>query len=134
MTTQCSSTANSITEVLLAGDAVLNLTQQPLNAITGTHFLTIEGDSFRCVPYPSSVSWHARLASSLKQLAEFDVNRIVVVSDEHSGDAEQVLRELSTRHIAHVHCVLINACDEDAFMDEEDAEAVAERLRQLGYL
>jgi hypothetical protein len=134
MTTQCSSTANSITEVLLAGDAVLNLTQQPLNAITGTRFLTIEGDAFRCVPYPSSVSWHSRLASSLKQLDEFDVSRIVVVSDEHSGDAEQVLQELTSRQIAHVHCVLINACDEDAFMDEDDAEAVAERLRQLGYL
>jgi hypothetical protein len=134
MTTQCSSTANSITEVLLAGDAVLNLTQQPLNAIAGTNFLTIEGDTFRCVPFPSSISWHSRLASSLNQLDEFDVSRIVVVSDEHSSDAEQILRELAARQIAHIHCVLINACDEDAFMDEDDAEAVAERLRQLGYL
>ncbi len=26
------------------------------------------------------------------------------------------------------------ACEADAFMDEEDSEAVAERLRQLGYI
>ena len=26
------------------------------------------------------------------------------------------------------------SCNADAFMDEEDSEAVAERLRQLGYI
>jgi hypothetical protein len=31
-------------------------------------------------------------------------------------------------------CTLTEDCGAEAFMDEEDAEAVAERLRQLGYL
>ncbi len=44
MTTECSSTADAITGVLMAGDAVLNLSQQPLNAIAGTLFVAAHED------------------------------------------------------------------------------------------
>jgi len=37
MTRECSSTADAITGVLLAGDAVENFSPQPLNATAGTH-------------------------------------------------------------------------------------------------
>jgi len=134
MTTQCSSTANSITEVLLAGDAVLNLTQQPLNAIRGTQFVSAAGDSLSCGKTPVSVDWKRSLASSLTRLVSGDVTRLVVVAEEHCSDAECVVRELVAHSIPHLHCTLIDACDADAFMDQADTEAVTERLRQLGYI
>jgi hypothetical protein len=134
MTTQCSSTANSITEVLLAGDAVLNLTQQPLNAIRGTQFVSSAGDSLSCSRTPMFVAWKPSLASSLAKLVAGHVTRLVVVSEEHCSDAELVVRELAAHNIPHLHCTLMNVCDADAFMDEADTEAVTERLRQLGYI
>ena len=132
MTTQCSSTANAITEVLLVGDAVLNLTQQPLNAVRGTQFVSATGDSLSCGKTPMSVVWKPSLAFSLTKLVVGDVTRLVIVSEEHCSDAEIVVRELSAHQIPHLHCTLMNACDVDAFMDEADIEAVTERLRQLG--
>lgn len=134
MTTQCSSTANSITEILLVGDAVLNLTQQPLNAIRGTQFVVASGDSLLCGQTQGSVTWKHSLASSLQQLVGGDVTRLVVVSDEHCSSADVVVRELTAHKIPHLHCTLMTVCDADDFMDEADAEAVTERLRQLGYI
>ncbi len=134
MTTECSSTANSITEVLLAGDTILNLTQQPLNAIAGTQFLSAEGDQLRCSQTPSMVQWRYPLAFSLSTVLSQAMARVVVVSDENCSDANFVVRELAARHIPHLHCTLLSACDADDFMDEQDTEAVAERLRQLGYI
>lgn len=134
MTNQCSSTANSITEVLLAGDAVLNLTSQPLNTIAGTRFVTSNGKSLSCTTLPSTVQWSHSLAFSLPALTDNGVLRVVVVSEDNCSDAEFVVRELNARRIPHLHCTLMNACDADAFMDEEDTEAVTERLRQLGYI
>ncbi len=134
MTTQCSSTANSITEVLLAGDAVLNLTQQSLNTIRGTQFVSAAGDLLFCGKTPVSVTWKRSLAPSLIQLVSGEVARLVVVAEQHCSDAECVVRELASHRIPHLHCTLIDACDADAFMDEADTEAVTERLRQLGYI
>ncbi len=134
MTTQCSSTANSITEVLLAGDAVLNLTQQPLNTISGTVFVVANADKLTCSKAPTSVIWNHSLAFSLPQIVSAAVARLVIVSEENCSDAEFVARELATRSIPHLHCTLVNTCEADAFMDEEDTEAVTERLRQLGYI
>jgi hypothetical protein len=134
MTAQCSSTANSITEVLLAGDVVLNLTQQPLNTVGGTVFVSAAGDTLSRSRIQSSVVWKHSLVNSLAKLISGDITRIVVVSEDNCSDAEIVIRELSTRSIPHLHCTLMNSCDADAFMDEEDTEAVTERLRQLGYI
>ena len=58
----------------------------------------------------------------------------MVISEENCSDAAVLTRELCTQGIPHLHCTLMNACDADAFMDEEDTEAVTERLRQLGYI
>lgn len=134
MTMECSSTANSITEVLLAGDAILNLTQQPLNTIAGTSFVSADGDLLRCGTTPAVVSWKHSLTPSLSRIVNDSISRIVVVSEDGCSDASQIVRELSMKGIPHLHCTLMNACDADAFMDEEDADAVTERLRQLGYI
>ncbi|MCP4508434.1 MAG: hypothetical protein GY826_18845, partial [Fuerstiella sp.] len=61
------------------------------------------------------------------------IGRLVVVSDGIDKSAEFVA-QLSTQKISHVVCVLEQICEADAFMDEDDSEAVAERLRQLGYI
>ena len=134
MTTQCSSTANSITEVLLAGDAVLNLTQQPLNATIGTQFVSAAGDRLFLARSRTSVHWQNSYGASLPGIVSGEVARLVVVSEENCSDADSVVRALSAHGIPHLHCTLMNSCDADAFMDEEDTEAVTERLRQLGYI
>ena len=134
MTTECSSTADSITGVLLAGDAVLNLSQQPLNTVAGTLFVSAHDDRLSISQTPSSVQWRFGMSRSLQQLQSGTVDRIVVVSEENCSDAAVVTRELNSHGIPHLHCTLMNACDADAFMDEEDTEAVTERLRQLGYI
>ena len=134
MTTECSSTADAITGVLLAGDAVLNLSPRPLNTIAGTLFVTAEEDHLSVSGTPDSVQWRCGMAGSLKKLRCDSVERIVVVSEENCSDAAELTRELHTQGIPHLHCTLMNACDANAFMDEEDTEAVIERLRQLGYI
>ena len=134
MTTECSSTANSITEVLLAGDAVLNLTQQPLNTLPGTQFVGVHEGRLTSVATPTAVVWSYSLAFSLASLINSGVTRLVIVSEENCGHADFVARELASRNIPHLHCTLLSLCDSDAFMDEQDVEAVTERLRQLGYI
>lgn len=134
MTTQCSSTSNSIMEVLLAGDAVLNLTQQPLNTIAGTLFVSAPGDRLVISSSGSSVFWQDAFYASVSGLISDNVSRLVVVSDENCSTAECLVRELSSRGIPYLHCILMNSCAADAFMDEEDTETVTERLRQLGYI
>ncbi|MBC7964774.1 MAG: hypothetical protein H7Z17_02520 [Fuerstia sp.] len=134
MTTECSSTADAITGVLMAGDAVLNLSQQPLNTVAGTLHIAAHDDRLTFRDKPSSVHWQLGMSRSLLQLQSPTVDRIVVISDENCSDAAVVTRELDTHGIPHLHCTLMSACDSDAFMDEEDTEAVTERLRQLGYI
>lgn len=134
MTRECSSTADAITGILLAGDAVLNLSLQPLNTTTGTLFVVADEGQLSVRSAPASVQWRLDMAGSLKKLRCDAVERIVVIAEENCSDAAELTRELSIQGIPHLHCTLMNACDADAFMDEEDTEAVTERLRQLGYI
>lgn len=134
MTLQCTSTADAITSVLLAGDAVLNLSRQPLNAAPGTLFVCEFGNQLALSNYYHQLRWNPSYAGLLPTLITDDITRLVVVSDEQCPDAEKVIEELAARQIPHCHCVLTEGCAADAFMDEEDADAVTERLRQLGYI
>lgn len=134
MTVQCTATAEAVTGVLLAGDLVLNLSHQPLNTTADTPFAADVSGRLQIVAVAGSVRWRAALAASLPQLMSAEVQRIVVVADEGCADAALVVRELASRRIPHALCTLMNSCDADAFMDEEDTEAVTERLRQLGYI
>ena len=134
MATECVTTANSITEVLLAGDAVLNLTQQPLNTIAGTMFVSSEQNFVSLENHPCWFRWSPQRVQEIGGLISDAAFRIVVVSEEECCDAELLVRELAAQRVPHLHCTLMNPCDADDYMDEQDAEAVSERLRQLGYL
>ena len=134
MATECVTTANSITEVLLAGDAVLNLTQQPLNIIAGTMFVSSDQNSASLMTCPCGFRWSLKAAQEIGTLISDTTLRIVVVSEEDCCDADRLVRDLVAQRIPHLHCTLMNPCDADDYMDEQDAEAVSERLRQLGYL
>ncbi len=138
MTTVCTSTATSIMEVLLGGDALLNLTSQVLNTSRGTVYLTRGREGLLFGPVAADVSTAVAcqdsLAAELVALSAPEITRIVVISEEHNTAAQQLVSELSRRHVSHLHCVLMDQCEADAFMDAEDTEAVTERLRQLGYL
>ena len=134
MTSACSSTANSITEILFAGDAVLNLTQQPLNAVAGTLFLKLAGDQLVCQAVPTSIVWDHSLLFQLRRMVSGQITRLVIVAEENCSDAEFIARELGAAQVSHICCTLMSSCDVDDFMDEQDAEAVTERLRQLGYI
>ena len=134
MATECVTTANSITEVLLVGDAVLNLTQQPLNTIAGTMFVSSEQNRVSLENHPCWFRWSPQTVQEIGGLITDAALRIVVVSEEECCDAELLVRELAAQRVPHLHCTLMNPCDADDYMDEQDAEAVSERLRQLGYL
>lgn len=134
MVTECVTTANSITEVLLAGDAVLNLTQQPLNIIAGTKFVSSDQNTASLTTYPCCFCWSLKAAQAISELISDTTLRIVIVSEEDCCDADRLVRDLVAQRIPHLHCTLMDPCDADDFMDEQDAEAVSERLRQLGYL
>ena len=134
MATECVTTANSITEVLLVGDAVLNLTQKPLNTIAGTMFVSSEQNRVSLENHPCWFRWSPQTVQEIGGLITDAALRIVVVSEEECCDAELLVRELAAQRVPHLHCTLMNPCDADDYMDEQDAEAVSERLRQLGYL
>ncbi|MFM7037406.1 MAG: hypothetical protein ACKO2L_06755 [Planctomycetaceae bacterium] len=134
ITSECCSTAASITEVLLGGDAVLNLTPQTLNVVHGTQFIGVADGRLCLSAKPAAIDWQPHFADSIRQLTMPDISRIVIITDAATGDASSVSRAFAASGIPHMICVLRDVCDADAFMDEADAEAVAERLRQLGYL
>lgn len=133
-TSECCSTAASITEVLLGGDAVLNLTPQTLNVVHGTPFIGVADGQLCLSAKPAAIQWQQHLADSVRKLALPEIARVVIVTDATTADAASVTGAFAASGIPHVLCVLQVACDAEAFMDEADAEAVAERLRQLGYL
>lgn len=134
MATECVTTANSITEILLAGDAVLNPTHQPLNTINGTVFVSSDQNAASLVNRPCNFRCSVNAAQKIRTLISDTTVRIVVVSEEDCCDADRLVRDLVAQRVPHLHCTLMNPCDADDFMDEQDAEAVSERLRQLGYL
>ena len=70
MATECVTTANSITEVLLAGDAVLNLTQQPLNTIAGTMFVSSEQNRVSLENHPCWFRWSPQTVQEIGGLMQ----------------------------------------------------------------
>lgn len=72
-------------------------------------------------------------AELIKNLLDENVRRFVVVSDGNQT-AQNFVNGLNAAEIPHTVFNLSEDVAADSFMDEEDADAVAERLRQLGYL
>lgn len=139
-TAECSSTAGSITEVLLGGDLILNLSGRTLATGHAARYLQfnpaaeVPDRSLQITKEPCSIAWTPALAACLSSLSALDADRIVVVAESQSEAGPGVVQQLTACGIRCLLCTLSDDCGADAFMDEEDAEAVAERLRQLGYL
>jgi hypothetical protein len=132
MTIQTSLSRDTLHDFVEEGDALINFTGEviagSLSAVSiaddGTAKLT-NGTVF---PVNTPVS-----ARAVMPLLTAGVRRFVVVSNGSSSAAE-FTSELAAAELPHVCCVLQEACDADAFMDDDDSEAVALRLRQLGYI
>lgn len=130
----CSTTASSITEILLAGDVLINLTEKKLNVVQGTVFIETDGHSLRRTGVPVRMDWRPELADHLTGIPDAGVSRIVVVSEDDCPISGSVIEALSVRGIPCLHCVLMDTCASEDYLADEDAELVSERLRQLGYL
>lgn len=138
-TIECTSTAASITEVLLGGDLILNLSGQVLATAQGARYLQVSsnsgsGSGLQVTKHACCVAWDAALPACFSSLSSLDADRIVVVVDAASDVGQLAVRELTACGLRCLLCTLSEDCGAEAFMDEEDAEAVAARLRQLGYL
>jgi hypothetical protein len=97
-------------------------------------FVSSDQNAVSLVNRPCSFRWSVKATQGIGTLISDTTLRIVVVSEEDCCDADRLVRELVAQRIPHLHCTLMNPCDADDYMDEQDAEAVSERLRQLGYL
>ncbi|HIE99612.1 MAG TPA: hypothetical protein EYG03_29980 [Planctomycetes bacterium] len=122
---------DTLTDFLKDGDALVNFTSEAIASLTPAVSISQDGTA-RLVngpAYPVNAEVDAKAIIPL--LA--DAGRLVVVTDGIDKSAEFVA-QLSTQKVPHIVYVLEQICAADAFMDEEDSEAVAERLRQLGYI
>ena len=135
MLTYCSSTPESIAEVLLAGDLILNLSASELNVGCGVRVLTTNGTELMVADDADTRScWNEHLADLLIAFGKRCSDRVVVVVDEAFDHIDEITSVLNHSGLTFQICLLQSSCDAEAFMDEADSEAVAERLRQLGYI
>ena len=130
MTTQ-TTTRDSLNDVLQDGDALLNLTSEAIAAAVPAVSRNSDGTA-RLISGPAYPLGEPA-AETVSSLKNSDVQRFVVVAD--SREASTVWEDgLKSEGLSVAVYLLEESCQADAFMDQEDSEAVAERLRQLGYL
>lgn len=138
MQATCSTTADSVAEVLFAGDVLLNLSGRTLPTCVGARQLIWRSSQPAVVSdQAESTPQSAALVSpeSLRDvLTDLRVDRLVIASDTPGSDAATFARIAAEAGVNVVVCRIVEACEADAFMDEADSEAVMERLRQLGYV
>lgn len=126
MTSPSPLSIEALPESLEPGDVLLNLTDQELAC--SVPFVTNSGEQLQTGFLAPSVAARPT-ATKLISLCE-SADRLVVVGDDPGGLVEQLTAAGQT-----VKWIQLTAdCGSDSFMDEEDSEAVAERLRQLGYI
>ena len=131
MNTPTTISIDALDTVLQDGDAIINFTSEALAAPAAAVSLSQDGTAklINGPAYPIAADTDAQAISALMT----DGKRLVVVTDGSDKVAEFVAR-ISAAQVPHLVCIPDEACAADAFMDEEDADAVAERLRQLGYI
>ena len=122
---------DALSEVLQDGDALVNFTSEAIASLAPAVSLSQDGTAklINGPAYPVDAKVDAK---AIRCLVTND-QRLVVITDG-IDKSEQLVAQLSEFGITCVVCVLDQLCDSDAFMDEEDSDAVAERLRQLGYI
>ena len=119
-----------LNDFLQEGDAIINCSDEALATVMPALSVNSDGTA-RLIQGPAyPVAGDASRA--IESLAETSVKRFVVICSSNNG--QQYAEALKAAGVEFVSCIFEQACNSDAFMDEEDAEAVAERLRQLGYL
>ena len=131
MNIQTIASIDALTDFLQDGDALVNFTSEAIASLTPAVSISQDGTAklINGPAYPVASEVDAKAIITLVA----DVGRLVVVSDGIDKSAEFVA-QLSTQKVPYVVCVLEQICAADAFMDEDDSEAVVERLRQLGYI
>ncbi len=123
-------TLDHLASFLQDGDALINCSTEAIAATVPAVSINSDGTA-RLINGPAyPVKGDATAA--VQSLNAEDVTRFVVVADGDGG--QQYVDALKAADYPFVLCELESSCGADAFMDEEDSEAVAERLRQLGYI
>jgi hypothetical protein len=122
---------DALNDVLQDSDALVNFTSEAIASLAPAVSLSRDGTAklINGPAYPVDADVDAKAISSLVT----NEQRLVVITDS-IDKSEQFVAQLSEFDITCVVCVLDQLCAADAFMDEKDSEAVAERLRQLGYI
>lgn len=122
---------DALNDVLRDGDALVNFTSDAIASLAPAVSLSRDGTAqlINGPAYPVDAEADAKAISCLVTTEQ----RLVVVTDG-IDKSEKLVAQLSELGTTCVVCVLDQLCDSDAFMDEEDSDAVAERLRQLGYI
>ena len=131
MNTRTIVSTDALAEILEDGDALINFTSEAVATLAPAVSISQDGTPrlINGPAYPVAANVDVTAISRLVA----DTTRLVVVTDG-IDKSEELAAQLSMQNVPHVVCVLDQVCAADAFMDEEDSEAVAERLRQLGYI
>ena len=121
---------DQLASFLQDGDALINCTNEAIAATVPALSINSDGTA-RLINGPAyPVNGDAN--NAMRSLNVENVTRFVIVADGESGKTFETA--CTAANLPHITCVVESSCDAGAFMDEEDSEAVAERLRQLGYL
>ncbi|MEQ9411242.1 MAG: hypothetical protein RIK87_26245 [Fuerstiella sp.] len=133
MTESTTLSRNTLNDFVDHGDVLINFTSEGIAG--GVPYVGTDAEGNLTVS--KGLAWPITGvpdAAAVSTVLPPDVSRLVIVSDggHRATDFAAALR--TQNNVAGVVCVLEETCDADAFMDEDDAEAVAERLRQLGYI
>lgn len=132
MTSPVTISPDALDGCLDSGDALINFSFGSISASVPYVVFGEDGTaslhSGTAKPVGANVS-----VDSLNTLLGDEIQRFAVVSDGGSA-AVEFAAKLEGAGVAHSLLLLAEDCTADAFMDEEDSEAVAERLRQLGYI
>ncbi|MEZ6061048.1 MAG: hypothetical protein R3C19_11850 [Planctomycetaceae bacterium] len=129
------SLTEDISRELRSGDLVLNLSSLQFRLPADCASVARSGDVLVASPTVEPIDRNHCQPTELLQLARDNGHRrFVVVTDAADAGILDLSSQLERSGAA---CLLIDRsaeCSSDDFMDEEDREAVEERLRQLGYI
>lgn len=126
---QSSIDSDELSEVLQADDHVVLMDDIQVSGCVDILFLQSNGvfSSTPCSVDAASVSVDTVLKSTISR-------RLVVVSAAGNAEAASLARAIAEAGVTTLCCSVSSGCDAGDFMDDDDSEAVAERLRQLGYI
>jgi len=135
---------------LLPQDAVLDLSGSRFDVLaravpSGTKLVSVVEGEIDVVQVPCeqqavpkmTQSWIGQTSLLNDLISALDtarVQRLLVLPHDVPAETQSLCETLGSRGIETIELRVLQATKADDFMLEEDAEAVATRLRQLGYL